>query len=560
MDERLKSPNLVDLRQALEGRQKVKSNFDLTARPKRPQGASTASRQWSEGKAFALIYFQTYGDEHMNKVDEFIKNEGTVFPGKTYSDELLIPVFNDQRDYLFEVMFDIHRAHVIMLAEQNIIKIDEARTMLAGIHQVAETEISSLSYQPEFEDLFFMMEAKIGEEIGAELAGKIHIGRSRNDMGIAMYRLVLRKHLLHLLKSSYQLSEVLLTQAERHTETYMTGFTHTQPAQPTTLGHYLLAIYDVLQRDIKRLWESYRTVNQSPMGAAALTTTGFPISRKRMCELLGFDKIIENSYDSIGGADYLLEVSTTIMTCMVNTGRWIQDFLKYVTREFGYFKVADPYVQVSSIMPQKRNPVSIEHSRSLASSAYGDALAAINMIHNTPFGDIVDTEDDLQPHLYRAFNNANRVMKLMYAVLATLEVDKEKMKEMAKKSSITITELADTLARDYGLSFRQAHSIASLISKKTIADKKELYDWDINEINAIIKDFVDVSLSEEDWQKIISPEYFVAIRNHEGGPSPKEVERMIVDRKQLLEHDVRDYGSVVKGLGKVRDRLVRYSI
>lgn len=176
-----------------------------------------------------------------------------------------------------------------------------------------------------------------------------------------MYRLVLREHLLQLLGSAYQLSEALLEQADEHKETYMTGYTHTQPAQPTTLGHYLLAVYDVLQRDINRLWAAYKTVNKSSLGAAALTTTGFPICRERTRELLGFEGIIENSYDSIAGADYLLETSSALMTCMVNTGRWIQDFLQHVTREFGTFQVADPYVQVSSIMPQRgtRFPLSI---------------------------------------------------------------------------------------------------------------------------------------------------------------------------------------------------------
>jgi argininosuccinate lyase len=178
-------------------------------------------------------------------------------------------------------------------------------------------------------------------------------------------------------------------------------------------------------------------------------------------------------------------------------------------------------------MPQKRNPVSIEHSRSLASSAYGDALTAIGMVHNTPFGDIVDTEDDLQPHLYRAFHNANRVMKIMQAVLATMEVDKEKAKKMAMESSVTITELADTLARDYNISFRLAHSIASRISKKTLQEKKELYEWDVTDINAMIRPFVNVSLTEAEWKKIISPQYFVEIRNHPGGPNPREAERMI---------------------------------
>ncbi|CEG28498.1 argininosuccinate lyase [Bacillus sp. B-jedd] len=500
------------------------------------------------------------GDEIVSKLEGFIKDEGTAFPGKTYVEELLKPVFNDQRDYLFDVMFDIHRAHVIMLAEQGIVPESEAKVMLEGINKIGKSDRTLLAYQPEFEDLFFMMEARIGEEIGEELAGKIHIGRSRNDMGIAMYRLVLREHLLNLLGSAYRLSEALLEQAERNTDTYMTGYTHTQPAQPTTLGHYFLAIYDVLQRDIKRLWAAYETVNQSSLGAAALTTTGFPISRERTCELLGFDKIIENSYDCIGGADYLLETSTALMTCMINTGRWIQDFLQHVTREFGNFYVADPYVQCSSIMPQKRNPVSIEHSRSIASSAYGEALAAVNMIHNTPFGDIVDTEDDLQPHLYRAFNNANRVMALMYAVIATLKVNKEHALEMARKSSITITELADTLARDYGISFRKAHSVASYISKETIKQGKELYEWDIDGINAAIGKFVDVKLTEDEWQKIISPEYFVEIRRIQGGPNPKEVQRMITERKTTLTNKIEEYQQTKQTLHQKHQHLLNFTI
>ncbi|WP_436373897.1 argininosuccinate lyase [Cytobacillus sp. BC1816] len=494
----------------------------------------------------------------MSKLEEFIKNEGHAFPGKTYAEELLMPVFNDQRDYLFHVMFDIHRAHVIMLAEKGIIPEEEAKTMLEGINKVAMSDTRSLSYQPQFEDLFFMMEAKIGEEIGDELAGKIHIARSRNDMGIAMYRLVLREHLLQLLGSAYQLSEALLEQAEEHKETYMTGYTHTQPAQPTTLGHYLLAVYDVLQRDIKRLWAAYKTVNKSSLGAAALTTTGFPICRDRTRDLLGFEGIIENSYDSIAGADYLLETSSALMTCMVNTGRWIQDFLQHVTREFGTFQVADPYVQVSSIMPQKRNPVSIEHSRSIASSAYGEAYAAMNMVHNTPFGDIVDTEDDLQPHLYRAFTNANRVLKLMYAVIATLKVNKDHAKEMAKKSCITITELADTLARDYSIPFRKAHSIASYISKQTVKDQKELCDWKVEAVNEIIRGYVPVSLTEEEWKKIISPEYFVQIRSLQGGPNPDEVLRMIKDRNEILTGDLLSYEGTVRGLKEKREKLINF--
>jgi len=499
------------------------------------------------------------GVDFMSRREEFLRKDGSVFPGKTYSEELLEPIFNDQRDYLFYAMFDVHRAHVIMLAEQKIIKSDEAKIILKGIHKVAELDPSLLTYQPQYEDLFFMMEAKISEEIGEELAGNIHIGRSRNDMGVTMYRLILREHLLEMILQCYRLSEVLLEQSELHIDTYTTGYTHTQPAQPTTMGHYFLAIYDVLERDIIRLWSAFDMVNQSPLGAAAFTTTGFPINRERTCELLGFKKIIENSYDAVAGADYLLETASALMTCMTNTGRWIQDFLQHVTREFGTFYVADPYVQVSSIMPQKRNPVSIEHSRSIASSAFSEAMATFQMIHNTPFGDIVDTEDDLQPHLYRAFYNANRVLNLMYAVIASLKINKVRAMEMAAKSCITITELADTLARDYHLSFRKAHEIASFISKKTIQEKKELQEWKVEEINEMIQRFAKVSLSEEVWKKIISPEYFVEIRRVQGGPNPKEVERMIGVRKLELAKNMKNYEKIIEELEHKRKQLRKFT-
>jgi argininosuccinate lyase len=469
----------------------------------------------------------------MPSKDEFIKAEGSTFPGKTYVEHLLRPVFNDQRDYLFKQMFNIHRAHVVMLAEQAILDKKEAATILQGVETVSQTDPQTLRYDPQFEDLFFMMEHRISKLIGPDLAGKMHIARSRNDMGVAMYRLVLREHILTLLQSSLLLSDALLEQINEHVETIMTAYTHTQPAQPTTLGHYLTAILDVFLRDIKRLWSAYETVNRSPMGAAALSTTGFPINRKRVCELLGFSELVENSFDAIAGADYLVESATAVLSMMVNCGRWIQNFLQLVTREYNIIKVADPYVQISSIMPQKRNPVSIEHSRSLASSSVGEALAAIQMIHNTPFGDIVDTEDDLQPHLYRSYEKANRVIHLMHAVIRTMEVDNELALNRAKTSCITITELADVLARDKNVPFRLAHQIASTFAKKCSKDNLELNELQLKIVNEEISKRCNVSLNQKEWNNIICPVEFVKKRNIQGGPNPNEVKRMSETRYKL---------------------------
>lgn len=459
---------------------------------------------------------------------KFEEDDGKSFPGQTYSEVLLKPLFKLQKDHLFHAMLAVHRAHTIMLAEQNIIKEAEAERVLETIEEIHNMDKADFIYTAAYEDLFFLVESKIGDMIGNDLAGKMHIGKSRNDMGEAMYRIVLREHMQDTIDLAKTLATTLLSQAEYHVETIMPAHTHTQPAQPTTLGHYLVAIYDGLCRDIDRLERARHIVNQSPMGAAAITTTGFPISRERMVDLLNFEGLIENSYDAISAGDYLLEAAQSLISLMTNIGRWVQELLRMASKEVGLLRVSDAYVQISSIMPQKRNPVSLEHSRSLASSALAEGFAVLHMIHNTPYGDINDTEDDLQPHLYKGFEKADRVLKLLNAVMITIEFDKERAHQQARENMITITELADVLARDYGISFRQAHGKAVIVAKSAITLQKELYEIPVELVNEWLEE---VSLSEADWQAIIDPTVFIERRSITGGPNPDTVREMIAKRK-----------------------------
>ncbi|MEC2158576.1 argininosuccinate lyase [Virgibacillus halodenitrificans] len=461
--------------------------------------------------------------------EQFEKTDGVVFPGKTFMDELLKPVFYDQKEHLFDAMFHIHKAHTTMLAEQGILTDDEAAKILEGVADVEKMERADIEYSSSYEDLFFLAESQIGTLIGDELAGKMHIAKSRNDMGEGMYRIVLRDYLQETTEAAEKLAEAILYQAENHIESIMPAHTHTQPAQPTTFGHYLVAIYDSLQRDIDRLKQARKTVNQSPMGAAAITTSGFPINRERMVELLGFEGLIENSYDAIGAGDYLIEAAQALISLMTNMGRWLQEFLRMTSKEVGLLKVSDAYVQISSIMPQKRNPVSIEHSRAIASSAAAEGMAVVHMIHNTPYGDINDTEDDLQPHLYAGFKKALRVLKLMRAVVVTMDFNKDRAYQQARENMITITELADVLARDYGVSFRKAHHKASVIAKLADKQDKELYEIPVGELNEWLED---VTLTEQDWRQITDPYYFVQRRRVTGGTNPDVVREMIDRRKE----------------------------
>ncbi len=246
----------------------------------------------------------------------------------------------------------------------------------------------------------------------------------------------------------------------------MPAYTHNQPAQPTTLGHYLMAFIEVLERDSERLRAAYGRVNRSPMGACAITTTGFPIDRDFTASLLGFDGLQVNSYGAIAAVDYLTESCSVLAVSMLNLGRFAQDLLLWSTAEFNYLRLSDAYVQISSIMPQKRNPVPLEHVRILASRSLTQAQSILGCLHNTPFGDMNDAEDDLQPLAYTAFEDGERSLRLLAGVLDEAEFNLQHMAEAAEGNFLPVTELADTLVRSTGMSFHSAHKIVSSAVKE----------------------------------------------------------------------------------------------
>ncbi|HXM95836.1 MAG TPA: argininosuccinate lyase, partial [Candidatus Dormibacteraeota bacterium] len=383
-----------------------------------------------------------------------------VFPAVIYADTVLAANFEDAKRYFLTALLEIHYAHTLMLRRQHILSAAEARICLQAIDNLDLAAIRSASYAAGFEDLFFYIEKKLFEDCG-DTAGKMHIARSRNDIDLCLYRMTLRREVLKVAAAMQRVHDVLLDLAEPNTHTLMPAYTHTQPAQPTTLAHYLMAAVELFGRDVARLRSAYATINRSPLGACAITTTGFPIDRDYTAGLLGFEGLQLNSYGAIAAIDYLTEAASTVAVAMINLGRLVQDLLLWCTEEFGFLRLSDSYVQVSSIMPQKRNPVSLEHTRILASKSFSQAQAILTSVHNTPFGDIVDCEDDLQPLAFAVFTDAERALKLFAGVMAHSEVNRERMRRRAEGSFLTVTELADTLVRREALSFRQAHQLVS---------------------------------------------------------------------------------------------------
>lgn len=456
------------------------------------------------------------------------------FPAPVYAETVLAHNFADAKKFFLDSLLQIHVAHTRMLAHQQIIAAEEAERLVQGVFNLDRARIEAAQYDGTSEDLFFFLESMLEEALGRDLAGKMHTARSRNDIAITLYRMTARRELLSFAVALAALRSALLDLASRHHDTVMPVHTHTQPAQPTTLAHYLLAATEFLERDSARLQSAFARINLSPMGAAAITTSGFPIDRHETARLLGFEGLAENSYGAIACIDYVTECAAAVAVAMVNLGRLTQDLLLWCSREFGFVRLSEGFVQCSSIMPQKRNPVALEHTRILASRALGEAQAVLTCAHNTPFGDINDSEDDLQPLVFTMFTDALRATRLLTGVVTAAEIDCAKLAARAACDFLTVTELADTLVRREGVSFREAHAMVSAAVKACGAlDTSTAIAATLKKANPRLK------MTEEEIRQSLDPVHFVKIRNITGGPAPERTKEAVAAARtiqQQIEH------------------------
>ena len=444
--------------------------------------------------------------------------------------------FEDAKELLLKPLMAINYAHLVMLTEQGIITNADSRTLRAALDAISLDSIRQVLYDGTYEDLFFYIERSIKQSCDEDVAGRLHTARSRNDIDMTMYRMLQREFIATLATATLELRDALLALADRHKHTVYGAHTHTQPAQPSTIAHYLLAVIEQLERDTTRLAAAYESTNRNPLGACAITGTGFPIDRNRTSELLGFSGPTCNTYGSIATVDYLLESVNATSTLIVGLGRVIQDFLLWCTMEFGYLRLSDGFVQGSSIMPQKRNPVALEHARAIGSKAVGQAQAITTTVHNTPFGDIVDTEDDLQPLVASMFGDAIRMVTLVAAAMKLADFNVAHLASRAAYGGTTLTELADTLVRDHGLPFSSAHAIAALLLKAQTEDPNVLLSAALRSASSAIVGRP-LEYTEADLQTVMSPAHFVSVRKTYGGPAPEETGRAIAASRRLLDTD-----------------------
>jgi argininosuccinate lyase len=451
-------------------------------------------------------------------------SDTSVFPDPVYRDTVLAPLFEGVKANYAAGMSMINRAHLVMLAKTGILTTSDATKLAKCLAAIdVDVDINDLTYTGEHEDYFFLVEAELRNRLG-DLGGSLHTARSRNDMDHTLFKMALRQRAANLIDELHALASALTETARKEADTLIVAYTHGQPAQPTTFGHYLSAIIEVILRDAERIDAAADALEHCPMGAAAITTSGFPIDRDLVATLLGFDGPQLNSYGCIAAVDYITGLYSAIKLVFVHLGRLIQDLQFWSAFEVNQIYIPNSLVQISSIMPQKRNPVPIEHLRHMSSVTVGRCDMVVGTMHNTPFTDMNDSEGEVQQAGYAAFDSGSRVLRLLTALLPACKINVDRVSQTTDAACITITELADTLVRDERLSFRQAHEIAASVAKGVIAKQAPLADG-YNAFLSAFKNAVECepNLSEQAFKTAVSADTFVARRDCPGGPAKPAV-------------------------------------
>ena len=420
------------------------------------------------------------------------------------------------------------KAHAAMLAEQGIISKADAREIAKGLDAVlAEIESGSMQFSRALEDVHMNVESRLKELIGTP-AGRLHTARSRNDQVATDFRLYVRDRIDALDESLARLQLALVAKAETHAATVMPGFTHLQPAQPVTFGHHLLAYVEMLARDRGRFADARRRLNESPLGAAALAGTSFPIDRHMTAERLGFDRPAANSLDAVSDRDFALETLAAASIAAVHLSRFAEEIVLWTTPQFGFLKLSDKFTTGSSIMPQKRNPDAAELTRAKVGRIAAAFQGLLMVIKGLPLAYSKDMQEDKELS-FDALDSLALAVAAMTGMVDDMEPNAEAMRAAAGGGYSTATDLADWLVRTLKLPFREAHHVTG-----RIVAAAEAQDLPLDKLPLSAMQAVEPRISADVFT-VLSPEKSVASRTSYGGTAPQNVRKMAQNWRKRLE-------------------------
>jgi argininosuccinate lyase len=418
-------------------------------------------------------------------------------------------------------------AHVAMLAERGIVEAKDATQIINGLNQIAqEYEADGIAENLDLEDIHMHVEARLSEIVGPA-AGRLHTARSRNDQVATDFRLWVRDAMDMADSALAALQKALVARAEEHADTIMPGFTHLQSAQPVSLGHHLMAYYEMIRRDRSRFADARRRMNESPLGAAALAGTGFPIDRENTASALGFDRPTANSLDSVSDRDFALDYLMAATQCSLHLSRLAEEFVIWASQPFGFIKLPDSFSTGSSIMPQKRNPDAAELVRGHCGRIAGAMNALVITMKGLPLAYSKDMQDD-KPPVFEAHDLLGLSIAAMAGMVAEVEFSGQRMRALAESGYSTATDFADWLVREAKLPFREAHHVTGAVVALAEQQNCSLADLTLEQFQAIDRRI------GSDVFSVLSVDASVASRSSYGGTAPDQVRVQIAKARKTL--------------------------
>lgn len=452
--------------------------------------------------------------------------------------------------FQFEPEMQVHLAHAVMLAQTGIVDRGEIARILDVLLTLRGTGVSALTIDHQQEDLYSYVERYLIERLSPETGGRLHTGRSRNDLHTTTWRLVLRSRLLDLLEAVNHLRATLLDLAVKHIDTVMPGYTHTQHAQPISFGYYLLSASDLIDRDFRRLSAALACCDRSPLGSGALSTTGFPIDREMTARLLGFPALVEVAYDGVAIRDDVHEAAAALAILMTGVSRVATDLQTWNTMEFGFIELDDAFSSVSSIMPQKKNPQALEHVKAVAAMATGALTTVLACSKNTALADVNDGVSAGNVPALDAIERTTRSLLVFEGAVSTLTARSDVMRRSAENGFGTATELADVIVRETGMSFRMAHNVVGRVVRETIEAGRTALDITSADLDEACKALFGHTLDipQGEVRNALDPLENLKTRNVTGGPAPEGMVEMLKRRSAALAEDV---GGIVCTRGRI---------
>ena len=430
----------------------------------------------------------------------------------------------DQRMYKQDIAGS--KAHARMLQQAGVLSGEDCDAIVTGLDTISEEiESGTFSWSVSREDVHMNIEARLTELIG-DAGKRLHTGRSRNDQVATDIRLYLREHISAIISQIVALQKGLLGLAEREAETIMPGFTHLQVAQPVTFGHHMMAWFEMLQRDATRMYDCRERMNLSPLGAAALAGTSYPIDRSYTANELGFSGPAANSLDAVSDRDFAIEFCAASAILMTHLSRMAEEMVMWSSAQFDFIELPDRFCTGSSIMPQKKNPDVPELVRGKTGRVNGSLITLLTLMKSQPLAYNKDNQEDKEP-LFDTIDTVTGSLRAYADMVPALTCKHDNMYAAAKQGFSTATDLADYLVRK-GLPFRDAHEVVGKAVAHGVANNRDLSEMNLDELKAFAE------IIDEDVFEVLTLEGSVAARNHVGGTAPEQVRKAVADARQRL--------------------------